>query len=64
MIIRTIFTILSSVKTADRGLIGRLSLVALPIMLQNLLTSSLSFLDTLMIGQLGQQEIAAVGIAN
>ncbi len=64
MIIRTIFTILSSVKTADRGLIGRLSLVALPIMFQNLLTSSLSFLDTLMIGQLGQQEIAAVGIAN
>lgn len=38
--------------------------IALPIMLQNLLSSSLSFLDTLMIGQLGQEQIAAVGIAN
>ena len=38
--------------------------VALPIMAQNLLTSSVSFLDTLMIGQLGAKEIAAVGVAN
>ncbi len=42
----------------------RLFSIALPIMLQNLLSSSLSFLDTLMIGQLGQEQIAAVGIAN
>ena len=47
-----------------KELAGRLSLVAIPIMIQNLLTSSLSFLDTLMIGQLGQMEIAAIGIAN
>lgn len=42
----------------------KLLCIALPIMLQNLLSSSLSFLDTLMIGQLGQEQIAAVGIAN
>lgn len=33
-------------------------------MVQNLISSSLSFVDTLMIGQLGQDQIAAVGIAN
>jgi putative MATE family efflux protein len=33
-------------------------------MLQSLLTSSLSFVDTLMIGQLGGVAIAAVGLAN
>jgi len=38
--------------------------LALPIMLQNLLASSLSFVDTVMIGQLGEIQIAAVGLAN
>lgn len=38
--------------------------LAIPIMIQNLLGSSLSFLDTLMIGQLGSNSIAAVGTAN
>jgi putative efflux protein, MATE family len=41
-----------------------LSSLAVPIMLQNLLASSVSFADTLMIGKLGQNAIAAVGIAN
>lgn len=35
-----------------------------PIMLQSLLTTSLSFFDTLMIGQLGDIAIASVGLAN
>lgn len=49
----------------DTKILGKkLFSIALPIMLQNLLSSSLSFLDTLMIGQLGQEQIAAVGIAN
>lgn len=49
----------------DTKIMGRkLFSIALPIMLQNLLSTSLSFLDTLMIGQLGQEQIAAVGIAN
>jgi putative MATE family efflux protein len=38
--------------------------LSFPIMLQNLLASSLSFVDTLMIGQLGEIQIAAVGLAN
>lgn len=42
----------------------KLLVIALPIMLQNLISTSLSFVDTLMIGQLGQEHIAAVGIAN
>jgi putative MATE family efflux protein len=38
--------------------------IAVPVIIQNLLSNSLSFLDTLMIGQLGDQPIAAVGLAN
>ena len=49
---------------SKRDFFRRLSAIALPIMLQNLLSSSLSFIDTLMIGQLGSDQIAAVGIAN
>lgn len=48
----------------NREMLSRLFQIALPIMAQNLLSSSLSFVDTLMIGQLGQEQIAAVGIAN
>ena len=42
----------------------KLLAITFPIMIQNLISSSLSFVDTLMIGQLGQDQIAAVGIAN
>ncbi len=38
--------------------------VSIPIIIQNLIGSSLNMIDTLMIGQVGQNEIAAVGIAN
>lgn len=38
--------------------------ISVPIMLQNLLITSLSFVDTLMIGSLGKEAIAAVGVAN
>ena len=38
--------------------------IAAPVALHNLVISSLSFVDTLMIGQLGEVEIAAVGIGN
>lgn len=47
-----------------KDMLKTLSAIALPIMLQSLVQSSLGFLDTLMIGQLGQSEIAAVGTAN
>ena len=38
--------------------------IAGPVALHNLIISSLSFVDTFMIGQLGEVEIAAVGIGN
>lgn len=38
--------------------------IALPIALQNLISSSLNMVDTVMIGRLGEIEIAAVGLAN
>lgn len=42
----------------------RLLMFALPIMLQNLLVNSVSFIDTAMIGSVGQVALAAVGLAN
>jgi len=38
--------------------------IAVPIILQMLLTNGLSFVDTMMIGRLGEVEVAAVGLAN
>lgn len=38
--------------------------LAIPIVIQNLITSSINMIDTVMIGKLGESEIAAVGIAN
>ncbi|MFA5524586.1 MAG: MATE family efflux transporter, partial [Tissierellales bacterium] len=38
--------------------------IALPIVIQNLIVSSVNMIDTVMIGRIGEAEIAAVGIAN
>ena len=38
----------------NKELVSKLIVVAIPIMLQNLVQSGLGFLDTLMIGQLGE----------
>ncbi|ABR50310.1 MATE efflux family protein [Alkaliphilus metalliredigens QYMF] len=38
--------------------------IALPITIQNLISSALNTVDTIMIGNLGELEIAAVGLAN
>lgn len=43
---------------------SRLMRLAFPIMLQNLLVNSVSFVDTLMIGLVGETALAAVGLAN
>jgi len=48
----------------DRGFFRTLWTLALPIMIQNLLVSSLNMIDTLMIAAVGQDQVAAVGIAN
>lgn len=39
-------------------------LIALPVMIQNFISSLLNMIDTVMVGKLGEIEIAAVGIAN
>lgn len=41
-----------------------LFIITLPIVLQNLIASSLNMLDTMMIGKVGEFELASVGIAN
>lgn len=38
--------------------------IAIPVTLQNIVSSSVNLLDTFMIGQLGEVEIAGIGIAN
>ena len=42
----------------------RLFLLALPLILQNLITTSLGFVDTFMVGLLGDYELSAVTAAN
>ena len=48
----------------DREFLSNMLKIGLPIMIQNLVTSSLNMVDTIMVGKLGEVEIAAVGIAN
>ncbi len=49
---------------SSKDFIVRLIQLSVPIMLQNLLSSSVSFVDTLMIGLVGESALAAVGLAN
>lgn len=48
----------------DKPFLKMLFVLAIPIVIQNLISSSLNMIDTLMIGRLGEGEIAAVGLAN
>lgn len=48
----------------DRKFISLMLAVAMPIALQNLISSSLNMVDTVMIGALGEVSISAVGLAN
>ena len=41
----------------EPGFYKRLFLLALPLILQNLITTSLGFVDTFMVGLLGQSEL-------
>lgn len=57
------FNIFNSYKK-DKQFYRKLLIITLPIILQNLITSSLNMLDTMMIGKVGEIELASVGIAN
>ena len=48
----------------EPGFYKRLFYLALPLILQNLITTSLGFVDTFMVGMLGQNELSAVTAAN
>lgn len=48
----------------DRKFLKNMAGLAIPIMLQELLNSSVNILDTFMIGRLGDEAVAAVGLAN
>lgn len=48
----------------DKHFYGTLLSLAIPIMIQNLISSCLNMIDTFMIGQLGEVAIAAVGSSN
>ena len=48
----------------DRGFYKRVWALSLPLILQNLITTSLGFVDTFMVGLLGQTELSAVTAAN
>lgn len=48
----------------DKNFIIKTLSITIPIVLQNLLNNFLNLVDTLMIGQLGETTIAAVGLAN
>ncbi len=47
-----------------KGFYRRVALLALPVVLQNLITTSLGFVDTFMVGLLGSEEMSAVTVAN
>ena len=48
----------------DKVFLKAMLTLAIPIALQNLITTSLNLVDNLMIGKLGETPIAAVGLAN
>lgn len=52
-----------SIQIENKSLLHALGMVALPIALQSLITSSLSFVDNLMIGAVGESALAATGLA-
>ncbi|HOJ09834.1 MAG TPA: MATE family efflux transporter, partial [Clostridiales bacterium] len=49
---------------SDRPFYEKLWMLALPIIIQNFMSSFLNIIDTIMIGQIGEIQIAAVGVAN
>ena len=51
-------------KTDQLNFYNTLLKLAIPIIIQNLIASSINMIDTIMIGKIGETEIAAVGIAN
>ncbi|UTC62861.1 MATE family efflux transporter [Treponema sp. OMZ 787] len=49
---------------SDKSFLKNLFIIAVPIILQNFISSFVNILDTIMIGRLGTVELAAVGLGN
>ena len=50
--------------TENRIFLKKMFIIGIPVVFQNLISLSLNLIDTLMIGMLGERELAAVGAAN
>ena len=48
----------------EPGFYRRVLTLALPVVLQNLITTSLGFMDTFMVGLVGQEQMSAVTVSN
>ena len=48
----------------EPGFYRRVFALSLPVILQNLITTSLGLMDTFMVGLVGQEEMSAVTVAN
>lgn len=57
-------TFLQKYLFSGKDFYRKLLVIALPIIIQNFIASSLNMVDTVMIGRIGETEIAAVGLAN
>ncbi|MGH0053553.1 MAG: MATE family efflux transporter [Sphaerochaetaceae bacterium] len=55
---------METIHSERREFFQKMVSIALPVVFQSLLTNSLSFVDTVMIGQLGEASIAAVALGN
>ena len=53
-----------TVQTAQKRFYRKMLIIGIPVVFQNLISLGLNLIDTLMIGMLGEQELAAVGAAN
>lgn len=59
-----VITLAKKYLFSGKDFYSQLLVIALPIIIQNFIASSLNMVDTVMIGSLGETEIAAVGLAN
>ncbi len=50
--------------SSDRAFVRDMLKIAIPMTIQQLITAGLNMIDVLMVGQLGETAIAAVGLAN
>lgn len=55
---------MKNIIKGDKIFYYKLFTLALPVIMQNLITSSLSMVDGVLVGKLGNEPVAAVGIAN